>query len=1307
MESTSIKDREEENEEHERKNDQPDQFLIFNRAIRTKEGASKPEYLPGFMLRELAKAPKSSQRLTTSGSGARTESGDGVLAWTERGPGNVPGRTIALLDLPGDANHNTWLAGAATGGIWKTTNGGSSWINKSQNFSVLPISSLAMSASNSSTVYAGTGEYVSSLTTAIGDGIFKSSDQGETWTQLAFTAGNPDFMVITRIIVDPANPNTVIASCVPPEYTSGEVSTIQRSTDGGNSWTNVYEASTAIEQIIASPGSFDTLYAAQHGVGVLKSIDAGNTWALSNTGMLPDGRIEMAVSPVKTNRIFASAEGTLSGTGSDLYMSDNAGATWSLVNVSLNDSTVDFLGEQGFYDNTIGCDPFTENIVYFGGVNYFRTTLTSGSASVTTYALDQTQTTNYITLIDYGASYGNGELTVGTSANASVQIRFGPGQSQKAHRFLVPVGATSGVAAQSYTYEDYVDVNFEVWDVTNNRQLMVSFRDQGRDGTFNLIDENTTDSNAANQSREYIYVNNVTYDPSGPNSNIATDGGQVYNEMYFIWPVLTTGATWPPSQDVTLNINLSSIEKLNASTITVVDAYDEWDGKNESDQTNLTLGVHADQHGMAIIPINTSSKTYKFLLGNDGGVFVSNVSTTPGINNGDIKFAGYALNTSQFYGADKRPGYDQYIGGMQDNGTRMSPNGVTAALTTGYTYAVGGDGFDVIWHNLNGAELLGCYYNNNIMKSVDGGQTWNTATSGMTGAGSDSFPFYTKLTNSKSYPDRVFSVGTSGVYVSANFGGSWSLTPITSNFIGADAFADVEVSEANANIVWAGSGMSSTSNLFVSIDGGKTFQATSNYSGATLGTLTKFASHPTQDSTAFALFSFANSPKILRTTDLGQSWVDISGFGSNSSSSNGFPDVATFCLYVRPDNPSIIWAGTEIGIVESLDNGNTWAILDAFPHVAVWDMKGQDDEVVIATHGRGIWTATIGATQMVNQNPVILAAGTSPQSQFALEIHLPVAYDSTQIVLNSVVVGTLPKSDTGVYIVDISNVAVGTVLAQLIGYTGSSPTASISSSSEQLRLKSYEQEYFNLFSSATDFYTSGFSIASFGTTKSLQSSHPNGVSSDFIATLLQPIIVGTQNPNFYYGDVAIIAPDGDYVVVEGTKDGVTWTPINPKYDATSNSVWLNAYTGDQQGDESMQVDHVINLTHSFAVGDTLLFRFRLHSNAATTAWGWSLDDLYIQQVPTGLEKLYTGITFQVFPNPANGPVDVQFTLGLTTPVTLFVYDLSGNEIGVFDMGTKQEGEYVQRLPSDLKAGIYLVKMKTTKGQQVEKLIVLN
>ena len=166
---------------------------------------------------------------------------------------------------------------------------------------------------------------------------------------------------------------------------------------------------------------------------------------------------------------------------------------------------------------------------------------------------------------------------------------------------------------------------------------------------------------------------------------------------------------------------------------------------------------------------------------------------------------------------------------------------------------------------------------------------------------------------------------------------------------------------SNPSIVWAGAGIYEDPDLyvFVSRNYGETFERVNRYGETEMGYLTAIATHPADSATAFLLFSIDHKPKILRTTDLGETWEDISGFGTDSTSNNGFPDVIVYSLMVFPYDTDIIWAGTEIGIFESTDNGTSWHYADnGLPAVSVWQMYIQDQNIVIATHGRGIWTAS-------------------------------------------------------------------------------------------------------------------------------------------------------------------------------------------------------------------------------------------------------------------------------------------------------------------------------------------------------------
>ncbi|MFZ6013030.1 MAG: VPS10 domain-containing protein [Bacteroidota bacterium] len=1299
--------------------DKPGMFLEFHRGIRTSADQTAPAYHDGYKWNELKLAKRHSQ-WARSRSG-RTKS-NGISQWTEHGPGNVPGRTRALYNIPGDANNNTWLAGAATGGIWRTTDGGATWTEKSIDLpGGLPISSFAANSSGT-VIYAGTGEYVSSVFSASGNGILKSIDKGLSWTALSTTKDNANFPIVTRVICNPADPNIIVATTVQSSISSNNTSAIMRSIDGGANWTKAEEINGAFEQVIASPNNFNIQYASQNGVGVWKSTDAGATWNLSNTGMSPNGRVEISVSRVNSNKLFASAEGTLSGKNSDLYFSSNAGASWSLVDVQFNSAVVDFFEGQGFYDNVVMCDPFDENIVYFGGVSLFRSNITSGSSNVDDYSLEEDDTQSFLFLHSFAnIPFDNQRLDTGTpNPQFDVEIRFGAGISQKAHQFLIPANKTNGVPVNEYAYTDYVTVPFQAWDVTNNRQLMVSFRDQNRNGAFDLLAQHLTTDGAdyLTNSREYLYIHDIAYNPLAPNANVAQNGGHEQNMAYNIFPALANGAVWPGDIVTSkLVINHSQIAKLNANTVTVADGRGSFDNKNPSDQINLNAGVHPDHHSMIPIIVNETAKTYSLLIGNDGGIFQSKVSTTPGITAGDWTFKGSGYNTSQFYGADKKPGADEFIGGMQDNGTRISPSGQAATATSNYSYAIGGDGFEVIWNSKNKNKIMGSIYNGQIYRSLNGGTSWQAASSGLSPG--DNFPFVTKLANSRDFPDRVFTVSTAGVHVSNNFGESWNTVSIPQNFvIGSPFFLDVEVSRADPNIIWAGSGMNNTVNLrhlFVSSNGGQTFSQTNNYAVTTLGSITKLASHPTQKSTAYALFSFADKPKILRTTDLGASWQDISGFGAGSSSTNGFPDVAVYCLYVRPDNPDIIWAGTEIGIVESLDNGATWTLLEDFPNVSVWDLKGQDNKIVIATHGRGIWTATVDETQNVVKTPTLAASGTSPQKKLMIRLQALESFDSLQVFVGNTLTKTVKVIAPGMYDVDLGTATAGSKEIKILSFRGTSPFMSETYTVNQLDILETKNSYSTYFGATSDLFLDGLSLQSFSGTpvnqrRTLHSNHNYAVNKTYQMLIRTPITVSNTLPTMFYEDIAIIEPGAgkDSVVVEATKNGLDWIAIGSAHNASSNSAWLSAYNSAQAGSNTMFMRHELNIASKFAAGDLLLFRLRMASGPAVTAWGWAINFVSIQEQPVGVAESKSSKTpISAFPNPSTGSFTIEYELTKPSKVQLQIIDAFGRNVNSSELGQRKAG--VQKEVIDLdrqQPGTYMVILHTPEGKQVGKVSIV-
>jgi hypothetical protein len=825
---------------------------------------------------------------------------------------------------------------------------------------------------------------------------------------------------------------------------------------------------------------------------------------------------------------------------------------------------------------------------------------------------------------------------------------------------------------------------------------------------------------AANlQSREYLYVHNVTYSAS-PAGAIAVNGGHEANLMYNIFPALAPGATWDdtalPASKIVIKQN--NVQKFNATTVTVADGRGDFDDKNTVDQINLELGVHPDHHCMIPLITNQTAKTFRLLIGNDGGIFVSKSSTTPGTTEGDWSFKGFGLNTSQFYGADKKPGKQEYFGGMQDNGTRISKSNAVANSATNYNFAIAGDGFEVLWHSKNPKLLLGSVYYSQISKSVNGGATWTPSVTGFTPTESG-FPFVTKIANSKDFPDRVFTIGSAGVYRSVNFGSSWELTPINANFITTTPFyLDVEVSRANANIVWAGSGMNNSGaprHLHVSTDGGKTFTATNNYTQTPLGNITRLASHPTQPNTAYAIFSFSDSPKILRTTDLGQTWHDITGYGTNTQSSTGFPDVAVYCLYVRPDNPNIIWAGTEIGIVESLDNGASWNLIDNFLNVSVWDMKGQDDEVVIATHGRGIWTAQLSALQESLPSPQIVAAGTAPDRRFAVRIKNDAPYDSLVVFNGTVKMEKILNASSGTRDVILNGVSSGNKDLSVIGYTNGAPHQSMVVEATHHDLLNPKNSYSTYFSSVTDLGLKGLNLQNFpgappSQRKTLHTNHAYSTDTQYEVFIKTPVTVSAAVPTLYYSDIAVIEPEKDFVFVEATKNGLDWTPLTAKYDASfvgdTDGKWLTAYIAKTAGTAPMFLHHEVDISKSFSAGDLLLFRFRMVSGIENTSWGWALNYIAIQEPPVGVEGQQLDSDFSVYPNPTTGQFSIRYQLKALSDVSVSVTDMFGRSILQREWKNQIKGDHSLDLQlSQAGTGSYIVMVKTSEGRNVRKLIV--
>ena len=222
-----------------------------------------------------------------------------------------------------------------------------------------------------------------------------------------------------------------------------------------------------------------------------------------------------------------------------------------------------------------------------------------------------------------------------------------------AHRFEVPPNSGTngdggaGVQDDQYTYQDYVEVPFEVWDIDNNRQLMVSFRDQQRDGVFNLNQRDENSDPGLLNTREYFYAHAIPYNANSPDPTIMVNGGHEVKQLYFMWPVLADQALlWDPDNlpDAKLTITYGSVINRFRETTIISDAFNQFPGSNGNNRyfqtfgedNTANLGLHPDHHLIAIQKGNPASQTFRMIVTNDGGVYYTNISANPGVTDGDL-----------------------------------------------------------------------------------------------------------------------------------------------------------------------------------------------------------------------------------------------------------------------------------------------------------------------------------------------------------------------------------------------------------------------------------------------------------------------------------------------------------------------------------------------------------------------------------------------------------------------------------------------------------------------------------------------
>ena len=297
-----------------------------------------------------------------------TDAATNGMTWRNIGPFRG-GRSNAVAGVRGEPR--TFYFGSTGGGLWKTTDAGENWANISDGFfNTGSVGAIAVSESDHNVIYVGMGEHaVRGVMTSHGDGVYRSTDAGRTWTHV----GLDRTRAISRIRIHPTNPDLVYVAAQGSPYGATEERGIYRSEDGGQSWEKIHYVS---EDAGASDVSMDMnnpriLYASywDHrrlpwtvrsggpGSGIWKSADAGDSWTELTEG-LPDlmGKIGIDVSRANSDRVFAIVEAADDKGG--VYRSEDGGATWTQTTAERIVQT------RSWYYMEIFADPIDENTVY-------------------------------------------------------------------------------------------------------------------------------------------------------------------------------------------------------------------------------------------------------------------------------------------------------------------------------------------------------------------------------------------------------------------------------------------------------------------------------------------------------------------------------------------------------------------------------------------------------------------------------------------------------------------------------------------------------------------------------------------------------------------------------------------------------------------------------------------------------------------------------------------------------------------------------------------------------------------------------
>lgn len=738
-----------------------------------------------------------------------------------------------------------------------------------------------------------------------------------TWTSL----GPGNIGGRTRaILINPQDTNVM--------YAAGVSGGVWKSTNAGGAWTPISDliANLVVSTMVFEPGNPNVIYVGTgegvygaendtqfdfRGAGIFKTTDAGATWTRLQATTTTDFYYvnKLAVSTVDKNRLYAATQ-----TG--VMRSTDGGASWTKV--------LDPIGPRGGTVNA-GC-------------------------------LDLALRTDKPTDVVFAACGNSEQATVYRNGDASAAGIWEPVLTETG------MGRTSLSIAPSNQEIIYaLATSIERNQFSNSLYAVFRSNTGGVSGSWNAQVRNTS-ANKINRSILSI-----------PPLAVATDCGYDFDDGY-------VGQGF---YDLVIAVDPVDSNRVWVGGIDVARSDDggvNWGFAGPAYLNNYyELGaIHPDQHTIVFDPKYDGAANQIMYLGNDGGLFRTNnaraaVATTPVsvCNYAQVAIKWTNLNNNygvtQFYNGAVMPDGKSYFGGTQDNGTLLGTDGTGV---NAWKMINGGDGGYAAVDQFNPNILFASYTGFSFRKSTDGGNSFGSATLGL----SDDGQFITPFAMDPSDSQRLW---TGGAYLWRTTSSAAIWERASAITAGNDLVSAIAIAPADSNrmLVGMADGYILRNSDALTSNSGITWPAVQ----VRAGYVSSVAFDPTNKDIAYATYSTFGGAHVYRSTDGGQTWSAIDRAGSQ----NGVPNVPVHTIAIDPSNTARLYIGTDVGVFTTNDGGANWAVeTTGFPNVITESLQinitGGVTSVYAFTHGRGVWRATINnsgctyalspATRNINAN---------------------------------------------------------------------------------------------------------------------------------------------------------------------------------------------------------------------------------------------------------------------------------------------------------------------------------------------------